>query len=69
MVSSKLSNLNEDDLNYLEKVLNREFKKQAEYTTVFKSKNHYDCGNNTKKLVKLLDAVHSQQKLLKMPKW
>ena len=69
MVSSKINALTEDDLNYLEKVLNREFKKQVEYTTVFKSKNHYDPGDNTKKLVKLLDAVHSQQKLLKMPKW
>ena len=69
MVSSKINELTEEDLNYLETVLNREFRKQVDYVTAFKSKNHYDCGNNTKKLIKLLDAVHSQQKLLKMPKW
>lgn len=69
MVSSKINALTEDDLNYLEMVLNREFKKQVEYTTVFKSKNRYDPGDKTKKLSKLLDAVRSQQKLLKMPKW
>lgn len=69
MVSSKINALTEDDLNYLEMVLNREFKKQVEYVTVFKSKNHYDCGDNTKKLSRLLDAVRSQRKLVKMPKW
>jgi hypothetical protein len=69
MVSSKINDLTEDDLNYLEMVLNREFKKHIEYVTGFKSKNHYDPGDKTKKLSKLLDAVRSQQKLLKMPKW
>lgn len=69
MVSSKINALTKDELDYLETVLNREFKKQVEYATVFKNKNHYNSDDNSKKLVKLLDAVHSQQKLLNMPKW
>lgn len=69
MVSSKINELTEEDLNYLETVLNREFRKQVDYVTAFKSKNHYDPGDNTKKLSKLLDAVRSQRKLVKMPKW
>ena len=69
MVSNKINSLTSEDLNYLEKLLKQEFKKQSDYVTVFKGKNHYNPGDNTKKLLKLLDAVHGQQKLLNMPKW
>ena len=69
MVRKKLDNLSISDLEYLKKVLKAEFRKQSDYATVFKGKNHYDPGVKTEILVKLLDAVHSQQKLLNMPKW
>lgn len=70
MVSSKLANLTEDDLNYLDKLLHSEFSKQCNNSTQWRSKNHYnDPCDNTEKLRKLMEAVQSQRKLLTMPKW
>ena len=70
MVTSKIAQLNESDLDYLNNLLHKEFSKQTEHSTAWRSKNGYDePSDKTKTLVKLMDAVHSQKKLLTMPKW
>lgn len=70
MVTSKIAQLNERDLDYLDELLHKEFSRQTERSTAWKSKNKYnDPSDKTKTLVKLMDAVHSQKKLLTMPKW
>lgn len=70
MVSHKLANLTEHDLNYLDKLLHNEFSKQCNNTTQWRSKNGYDgpC-DETSTLRKLMEAVQSQKKILTMPKW
>jgi hypothetical protein len=59
MITSKIKELSEDDLNYLDKILHKEFNKE------------YDLGNTNAvpKIRRIMDAVKSQQKLLTMPKW
>ena len=70
MVTSKIAQLNEHDLDYLDELLHKEFSRQTERSTTWKSKNKYnDPSNKTRTLVKLMDAVRSQKKLLTMPKW
>ena len=70
MVSSKLANLTEDDLNYLDKLLHSEFSKQCNNSTQWRSKNGYnDPCDKTKQLSKIMEAVQSQKKILTMPKW
>lgn len=69
MVSKAISDLSEEDLNYLEKLLGTEFAKQNEYSLQFKSKNGYCYPNDTSKILRLLNAVRSQKNLLTMPKW
>ena len=70
MVTSKIAQLNETDLDYLDQLLHREFSKQCNNSTQWRTKNGYtDPCDNTKKIVKLMDAVRSQKKLLSMPKW
>lgn len=70
MVTSKISQLSESDLEYLDELLHKEFSKQTERSTTWKSKNKYeDPSNKTKILIRLMDAVRSQKKLLTMPKW
>jgi hypothetical protein len=70
MVTSKIAQLSETDLDYLDQLLHREFSKQCNNSTQWKTKNNstypYD---NSKQLVRLMDAVRSQKKLLTMPKW
>ena len=70
MVTSKIAQLNESDLDYLDQLLHKEFSKQIERSTTWKSKNHYsDPADRTKTLKKIMDAVQSQKRLLTMPKW
>lgn len=70
MVSSQIANLSEEDLKYLDELLHKEFSRQTERSTTWRSKNGYeDPCNKTKTLVKLMDAVRSQKKILTMPKW
>lgn len=70
MVTSKIAQLNETDLDYLDQLLHREFSRQGNRATAWRSKNGYnDPCDNTKKLVRLMDAVRSQKRLLSMPKW
>ncbi len=70
MVTSKIAQLNETDLDYLYKLLNKEFSKQCNNSTQWKTKNHSNYPyDDSSRLVRLMDAVRSQKKLLTMPKW
>ena len=70
MVTSKIAQLSETDLDYLDQLLHQEFSKQCNNSTQWKTKNHSDYPyDNSKQLVRLMDAVRSQKKLLTMPKW
>ena len=67
--SKKISELTDSDLNFLEKLLSKEFSKQSEYSSQFKSKNRYNPSDNTQQISRLLDAVRTQKKMNNMPKW
>jgi len=69
MVSRQISNLSTEDLHYLETLLGKEFARQNEYSKQFESKNGYSPGSDSKKILRLLNAVRSQKSLSKMPKW
>lgn len=69
MVSSKIANLSDNDLLYLEKVLGKEFARQNEYTTQFKAKNGYAYSNDTKQILRLMSAIRSQRKVSNLEKW
>jgi hypothetical protein len=70
MVTSKIEQLSEDDLNYLDKLLHKEFSRQCSNSTQWQSKNGYkDPTDRTATLRKLMEAVQSQKKILTMPKW
>lgn len=69
MVSKKIENLSDEDLHYLDKLLYKEFKRQCEYTSTFKSKNQYSYEDDTSRISKLRSAVQSQIKRNNMEKW
>ena len=70
MVTSKIAQLTENDLDYLDKLLHKEFSRQTDKATTWRSKNRYeDPTDNTQKLSKIMEAVRSQRKLITMPKW
>ena len=70
MVTSKIAQLNENDLDYLDQLLHKEFSRQCNSSTQWKSKNGYqDPCDRTHTLRKLMEAVQSQKKILTMPKW
>jgi hypothetical protein len=69
MLSRQIQDLNEDDLNFLEKLLGAEFVRQNEYAAQFKTKNGYAYPNDTQKILRLINAVRSQKRLTQMPKW
>ena len=70
MVTSKIAQLNETDLEYLDQLLHKEFSKQCNNSTQWKTKNHSNYPyDNSKQLVRLMDAIRSQKKLVTMPKW
>jgi len=70
MVTSKIAQLSETDLEYLDQLLHKEFSKQCNNSTQWKTKNHSNYPyDNSKQLVRLMDAIRSQKKLVTMPKW
>ena len=70
MVTSKIAQLSETDLDYLDQLLHKEFSKQCNDSTQWRSIYHQNNPHdNTKQLARLMDAVRSQKKLLTMPKW
>ena len=70
MVSRKMQELSNEDLDYLDQLLHKEFSKQCNDSTQWRSTHHQNNPyDNTKQLTRLMDAVRSQKKLLTMPKW
>lgn len=69
MVSKAIASLSDSDLSYLEKLLGKEFSKQNERNSIFKAKNGYAHDGDSKVLLRLMEAVRSQKKILTMPKW
>lgn len=62
MASRKIEELTEDDLNFVEKLLGKEFSKQSEESARFKSKNHYERdSSDLRKISKILDAIRSEK--------
>lgn len=70
MVSRQIANLSQEDLTYLEKLLGKEFATINERKQQFKTKNGW-CPEeaNTKKLLRLMNAVSSQKRLTNILKW
>ena len=70
MVSKSISNLSNEDLTYLEQLLGAEFSKLTERNQQFKTKNGW-CPEEakSKKVLRIMNAVRSQRKLLTMDKW
>lgn len=56
MVTSKIKNLSEEDLDYLDKLLHVEVEKEHNASIVLK-------------INRIIDAIQSQKNLLTMPKW
>jgi len=70
MVSHKIQNLSLSDLNYLDKLLHREFSKQNDQISTWKSKNHYQpISDKTATLRRLMEAVQSQRRIAQIDKW
>lgn len=70
MVSRAIASLSSEDLTYLEKILGQEFAQINERNSNFRKKNGW-CPENSesKKLLRLLNAVRSQKKLSTIDKW
>lgn len=69
MVSKSIANLSIDELNYLEKLLGSEFAKLSERKQQFKSKNGWSPGDDSSKVLRLLNAVRAQKRLSAIEKW
>ena len=69
MVSRQISNLSKEDLQYLETLLGAEFARQNEKTQQFKSKNGYSPGDNSRRVLRLLNAIRSQRRVASIDKW
>jgi len=70
MVSRSIQNLSTEDLTYLEQLLGKEFANINERKQAFKTKNGW-CPEeaNSKKLLRLMNAVRSQKNLTRLEKW
>ena len=70
MVSRAISNLSNEDLTYLETLLGKEFANQHERKKQFETKNGWSPSkDDSKKILRLLNAVRAQKNLLTMGKW
>ena len=70
MVSRKIQELSEHDLTYMEKLLGEQFAKELEADQTWTQKNKYDRpGNKKKQIIRLMDAIRSQKRLLSVAKW
>lgn len=70
MVTSKIAQLSESELDYLDRLLHKEFSRQCNNSTAWRTKNRYnDPCDSTATLRKLMEAVQSQKRLTSMPKW
>lgn len=70
MVSRKIQDLSNDDLSYLEKLLGEQFAKELERDKTWEQKNKYDRpGEKKNRIIRLIEAIRSQKKLLTIDKW
>lgn len=69
MVSQKIENLTNEDLDYLDKLLQKELRKQQDYQHEFKTKNKYQGNDGSQRINKLRDAFRTQKNLRNMDKW
>lgn len=69
MVSNKIASLSSEDLVYLEKLLGKEFAEQNERKKQFESKNGWSPADESKRVLRLLNAVRGQRSLATIEKW
>ena len=62
MVSRKIQELSDHDLNYLEKLLGEQFAQELERDKTWEQKNKYDRpGEKKSRILRLMNAVRAQQ--------
>ena len=70
MVSRKIQDLSNEDLEYLEKILQEKYTQELERDSNWLAKNHYKRpGEKKAKIYRILDAVRSQKRLTTIEKW
>lgn len=70
MVSRKIQDLSNEDLDYLEKILQEKYTQELERDSNWLAKNHYKRpGEKKAKIYRILDAVRSQKRLTTIEKW
>lgn len=62
MACRKFESLSNNDLDYVEQLLSKEFSRQCEYHSIFKSKNHYTGPSDTQVIGRVIDAIRSEKK-------
>lgn len=66
MVSRKIQDLSNSDLEYLEKLLGEKFAQELERDKSWVQKNKYDRpGENKSTIIRLLNAIRSQKNIMK----
>jgi hypothetical protein len=68
MASQKIELLTDNDLDYMERLLDKEFTKQCEYPSLHRSQAH---DNNTRTIARIRNAIRSerQYRLATNTKW
>ena len=69
MVSKKIEELSVADLEYLDKILHKEFKRECERVDIFRSRNKYAADNHCRQLSRIMSAVRSQLQISNLEKW
>ncbi len=69
MVSKKYAELSNEDLQYIEKLLGKEFSRLGDYNKRFETKNKWSPKDNSSRITRIVDALRSQQKYSEMLKW
>jgi len=66
MVSRKIQDLSDHDLNYLEKLLGEQFAQELERDKTWKQKNGYHRpGEKKSTILRLMNAIRAQQEIKK----
>jgi hypothetical protein len=66
MVATKITDLTDEELKFMEELLLTEFSKESEKAKTWKSKNHYQLPHGKQnRILSCLNAIRSQQQLKK----
>jgi len=66
MVSRKIQELSDSDLNYLEKLLGEKFAQELERDKTWEQKNNYSRpGEKKSRLLRLMNAIRAQKDIKK----